>query len=152
MSLASISQVQAARAGKVLVFTNGVFDVIHAGHVDYLESAAALGDLLVVALNSDSSARDLGKGPDRPVNSLEDRARVVGGLKSVDFVLAFEESTPERLIDELRPDIHVKGGDYKVEDLPESRIVLAYGGRVEILPFLPGRSTTETLRRLRGES
>lgn len=152
MSLASISQVQAARAGKVLVFTNGVFDVIHAGHVDYLESAAALGDLLVVALNSDSSVRELGKGPDRPVNALEDRARVVGGLKSVDFVLAFEESTPERLIDELRPDIHVKGGDYKVEDLPESRIVLDYGGRVEILPFLPGRSTTETLRRLRGES
>lgn len=137
------------RRGKTLVFTNGVFDLLHAGHVDYLEAARALGDFLVVGLNSDESVRRLGKGPERPLNTLEDRMRVVGALRCVDWVLGFEEDTPVRLIDELRPDIHVKGGDYRAKDLPETPVVEAYGGRVVILPLLPGRSTTGLVTKMR---
>jgi D-glycero-beta-D-manno-heptose 1-phosphate adenylyltransferase len=146
----NLSELAAARDGKVVVFTNGVFDILHAGHVDYLEKARALGDYLVVALNSDESVRVL-KGPTRPVNSLEDRMRVIGALRCVDFVVDFGEQTPERIIAEIRPDIHVKGGDYTVESLPESKIVLGYGGQVVIMPLLDGRSTTHTLNKLGAE-
>ncbi|HLO99630.1 MAG TPA: D-glycero-beta-D-manno-heptose 1-phosphate adenylyltransferase [Fimbriimonas sp.] len=142
-----MSELMAVREGKVVVFTNGVFDILHAGHVDYLEKARALGDFLVVALNSDESVRVL-KGPTRPVNSLEDRTRVIGALRCVDCVVDFGEQTPERIISEIRPDIHVKGGDYTVESLPESKIVLGYGGKVVIVPLLEGRSTTNTLKKL----
>ncbi|HVT13952.1 MAG TPA: D-glycero-beta-D-manno-heptose 1-phosphate adenylyltransferase [Fimbriimonadaceae bacterium] len=135
------------RHGKKLVFTNGVFDVLHAGHVRYLRQARELGDLLIVGLNSDASARALGKGPGRPVNPAEDRAEVLLALRSVDGVIPFDDPTPERLIRALRPEVHVKGGDYREEDLPEAAAVREYGGEVRILPFLEGRSTTEILRR-----
>lgn len=146
--LRTVPQIAEARGGKRLVFTNGVFDILHAGHVSYLEQARALGDMLVVGLNSDASVRRLGKGPERPINALEDRAIVIGALRCVDAVTWFEEDTPERLIEELKPDIHVKGGDYRVEDLPETKIVQAYGGKVVILPLLSGRSTTRIIQKL----
>ncbi len=151
MSLLTIDQAITLRQGKKLVFTNGVFDILHAGHVQYLRQARALGDLLIVGMNSDVSTRMLNKAPDRPINTLEDRAAVLSELRCVDGVVAFEEQTPEKLIEILKPEVHVKGGDYKVEDLPEAKIVYDYGGEVVILPFLAGRSTTDTLKRLRGE-
>jgi glycerol-3-phosphate cytidylyltransferase len=147
----TLDQIAGARKGRVLVFTNGVFDVLHAGHVRLLTQARALGDVLVVGLNTDASARRLGKGPDRPVNNLEDRMAVVAALKPVDFVVEFDEDTPVELIGAMRPDIHVKGGDYRAEDLPESAVVESYGGRVVVLPLLEGLSTTATLRKMQGE-
>ena len=147
----TLERIAKAREGRVLVFTNGVFDVLHAGHVRLLTQARALGDVLVVGLNTDASARRLGKGPDRPVNGLEDRAAVVAALRPVDFVVEFDEDTPSSLIESLRPDIHVKGGDYRAEDLPESAVVESYGGRVVVLPLLEGLSTTATLRKMQGE-
>ena len=148
MSLLTLEDALRLRAGKKLVFTNGVFDILHAGHVGYLRSARALGDLLIVGLNGDASARGLAKGPNRPVNTLEDRAAVLAELRSVDGVVSFDERTPERLILALKPEVHVKGGDYKVEDLPEAAAVLACGGQVVIMPFLAGHSTTLILERL----
>jgi rfaE bifunctional protein nucleotidyltransferase chain/domain len=142
------AEIEAARKGKKLVFTNGVFDVLHAGHVHLLNEASKLGDLLVVGLNSDNSVRQLGKGPERPINQLEDRMTVVSALKPVDFVVSFDETTPVALIQRLKPDVHVKGGDYQVEDLPETPVVRSYGGTVIVVPMLEGRSSTETLRRL----
>ena len=142
------AEIEAARRGKKLVFTNGVFDVLHAGHVHLLNEARKLGDLLVVGLNSDNSVRQLGKGPERPINQLEDRMTVVSALKPVDFVVSFDETTPVALIQRLKPDVHVKGGDYEVEDLPETPLVRSYGGTVIVVPMLEGRSSTETLRRL----
>lgn len=152
MKLATIEKIQAARSGKTLIFTNGVFDILHAGHVQYLEAARELGDLLVVALNSDESVRSLNKGTDRPINPLEDRAAVISALRAVDFVLSFSEPTPEKLLAEIKPDIHVKGGDYTPDQLPETKIIESYGGKVVILPFLAGRSTTSILERLRAPS
>jgi glycerol-3-phosphate cytidylyltransferase len=146
--MTTLQAIAQARTGKTLVFTNGVFDILHAGHVQYLERARQLGDLLVVGLNSDDSVRTLNKAPNRPINPLEDRIAVIQALRCVDFVLNFPEPTPERLISELKPEIHVKGGDYTPEQLPETQIVESYGGRVIILPFLPGRSTTSILTRL----
>lgn len=143
----TLEELQSIRDGKTVVFTNGVFDILHAGHVDYLEKARVLGDYLVVALNTDESVSRL-KGPTRPVNSLADRTRVIGALRCVDCVVCFGEDTPERIISEVRPDVHVKGGDYTVESLPESKIVLGYGGRVVIMPLLEGRSTTNILGKL----
>jgi glycerol-3-phosphate cytidylyltransferase len=147
----TLERIAEAREGRVLVFTNGVFDVLHAGHVRLLTQARALGDVLVVGLNTDASARRLGKGPDRPVNGLEDRVAVVAALKPVDFVVEFDEDTPVELIGAMRPDIHVKGGDYRAEDLPESAVVESYGGRIVVLPLLEGLSTTATLRKMQGE-
>ena len=138
----------ALRNGKRLVFTNGVFDILHAGHVSYLGQARKLGDLLIVGINSDESVRRLGKGTDRPINTLQNRMSVLASLRDVDGVVAFEEDTPEALIGILKPEIHVKGGDYLAESLPETRIVLGYGGEVVILPFLAGHSTTAILKRL----
>lgn len=146
----SIAEALKMRHGKRLVFTNGVFDILHAGHVRYLAEAARLGDLLLVGVNSDESVRRLGKGPDRPINSLEDRCFVLEGLRSVAGVVAFSEDTPIELIRELQPEIHVKGGDYDAESLPETSIVRGYGGEVVILPLLAGRSTTQILERMRG--
>jgi rfaE bifunctional protein nucleotidyltransferase chain/domain len=141
--------------GLRLVLTNGVFDLIHAGHVGYLERARALGDLLVVALNSDASTRAI-KGPLRPIVPQEDRAAVLGALRAVDHVTIFEEPTAEAVVAALRPDVYVKGGDYAagaaaapdLTKLPEARIVLGYGGRVELLPYAAGRSTSEIIRRV----
>lgn len=146
-----LAEIQKAREGKTLVFTNGVFDILHAGHVGLLEDARSLGDLLVVGLNSDDSVRRLNKGPERPINHLEDRMRVVGALRCVDFVVGFPEDTPVEILREIRPDIHVKGGDYRVEDLPETPVVEEGGGRVVILNLLPGRSTTRIVRKMRGD-
>ena len=147
----SIEGALAIRAGKKLVFTNGVFDILHAGHVTYLAEARALGDLLIVGLNSDDSVRRLGKGTNRPINGQNDRACVLSALRAVDGVVVFDEDTPVELIKSLHPEVHVKGGDYDVEALPETKVVESYGGRVVILPFLPGRSTTTVLKKL-GES
>lgn len=132
-----------------LVFTNGVFDVLHRGHVTYLARARSLGAALVVALNSDASARRLGKGADRPVNPLEDRLAVVAALESVDAVTWFDEDTPQNLIGACRPEILVKGGDWPVERIAGAREVLARGGRVESIAFEHERSTTALLKRIR---
>lgn len=135
-----------------MVFTNGVFDLLHAGHVSLLEGAAALGATLVVAINSDTSARMLGKGPDRPVVGESDRSRVVAALGCVDCVVLFDEPTPIALIEALTPDVLVKGGDYRPETVVGADAMLKRGGRVEIIPLLPDRSTTRTLERLRASS
>jgi D-beta-D-heptose 7-phosphate kinase/D-beta-D-heptose 1-phosphate adenosyltransferase len=131
-----------------LVFTNGCFDLLHRGHSEYLHTARSLGDMLVVALNTDESVRRL-KGAGRPVVNEEDRAYVVASLAPVDAVTFFHEDTPRALIASLLPDILVKGGDYHADDVVGKDEVEAAGGRVVILPFLPGRSTTEILRRIR---
>lgn len=144
----TIPEVLTLRDGKRLVFTNGVFDVLHAGHVRYLAQARELGDLLIVGMNTDESVRRLGKGPDRPINPLADRMEVLTGLRCVDGVVSFGEDTPEALIEILRPEVHVKGGDYTVDSLPESRIVLGYGGEVVILPLLEGRSSSRVIQRI----
>lgn len=136
------------RRGRRLVFTNGVFDIVHAGHVDYLRRARELGEMLLVGLNSDASVHGLGKGPCRPVNPLEARAAVVAGLRAVDGVVSFEEATPERIIEFLKPEFHVKGGDYDPESMPETALVRSYGGQVVVLPFLEGFSTSAILRKL----
>ncbi len=132
-----------------LVFTNGVFDVLHRGHVNYLHQAAALGGSLIVAVNSDSSARMLGKGPDRPLNRAEDRAAVLAGLASVALVTFFDERTPVELIKEIRPDLYVKGGDYDMETLEETRVVRSWGGNALAIPFVDGYSTTALVKRIR---
>ncbi len=148
----TIDEALKLRAGKRLVFTNGVFDILHAGHVQYLQQARELGDLLIVGVNSDDSVRRLGKGANRPINTVSDRIAVLEALRAVDGAVLFEEDTPERLIELLRPEVHVKGGDYRIEDLPEARIVESYGGRVVILPFLAGRSTTAILEKMDADS
>ena len=150
--LTSLDQIEQARRGRTLVFTNGVFDILHAGHVACLEAARALGDLLIVGLNTDEGVRRLGKGPERPLNPLEDRMRVVGALRCVDGVLAFGEDTPVELIAQLRPDVHVKGGDYRPQNLPETPVVEGYGGRVVVIPLLEGRSTTRLVDLIRPRS
>lgn len=136
------------RQGKRLVFTNGVFDILHAGHVGYLQEARKLGDLLIVGVNSDESVRRLNKGPNRPVHTAEDRITVLEALRAVDAAVVFAEDTPCEIIAVLRPEVHVKGGDYQVEDLPEAKVVKEYGGDVVIFPTLEGRSTTRALKRL----
>jgi len=136
------------RCGQKVVFTNGCFDILHAGHVRYLAAARRLGDCLVVGLNSDASVRRL-KGPDRPLNSEADRAEVLAALAAVDFVVIFGEDTGQQMVEDLKPDIYVKGGDYQLEDLPEARAAAAYGGRTVIIPLLPGRSTSRIIARAR---
>ena len=132
-----------------VVFTNGVFDVLHRGHATYLAQARALGGSLVVALNSDASARRLGKGPDRPLNNEQDRAVIMAALESVSLVTWFDEDTPTILIGELKPDVLVKGGDYDMQTLAETRVVQAYGGRVLTIPFVDGYSTTALVKKIR---
>ena len=132
-----------------LVFTNGVFDVLHRGHVVYLAQARALGASMLVALNTDASARKLGKGPDRPLNTQTDRAFVMAALACTSLVTWFEEDTPLALIAHIRPDILVKGGDYDMRALPETRVVESWGGRALALPFVPGYSTTTLVSRIR---
>jgi rfaE bifunctional protein nucleotidyltransferase chain/domain len=132
-----------------LVFTNGVFDVLHRGHVMYLAQARALGATLLVALNTDASARRLGKGPDRPLNNETDRAFVMAALASSSLVTWFDEDTPLELIAQVKPDILVKGGDYDMQKLAETRVVQAYGGQALALPFVDGYSTTALVRKIR---
>jgi rfaE bifunctional protein nucleotidyltransferase chain/domain len=136
-------------AGRSIVFTNGCFDILHAGHVRYLASARELGDWLIVGLNSDRSVRGL-KGPDRPLNSEEDRAEVLAALAAVDSVVIFDDPTAAGLVSEIRPDVYVKGGDYQVKSLPEADLVAGYGGRTVLLPEVPGRSSSNVIRKIRG--
>jgi len=141
-----------ATLSRPLVFTNGVFDVMHRGHAIYLAQARALGAGLVVAINTDASARRLGKGPDRPLNNEQDRAALLAALASVDLVTWFDEDTPEQLISEVRPDILVKGGDYDMRKLPETALVESWGGHALALPFVEGYSTTALVRKIRSAS
>ena len=138
-----------AQLPRPLVFTNGVFDVLHRGHVMYLAQARALGASLVVALNTDASARRLGKGPDRPLNNEADRAFVMAALASTSLVTWFEEDTPLELITDIQPDILVKGGDYDMQKLAETRVVESYGGHALALPFVDGYSTTALVNKIR---
>ncbi|RMH61813.1 MAG: D-glycero-beta-D-manno-heptose 1-phosphate adenylyltransferase [Zetaproteobacteria bacterium] len=135
------------RQGARVVFTNGCFDLLHPGHVDYLEKAQALGERLVVGLNDDASVRRL-KGPTRPINPLADRARMLGALRCIDLVVPFSEDTPLALIRMLSPDILVKGGDYRVDAIVGADVVRARGGRVVVLPFLAGYSSSALIRRI----
>jgi D-glycero-beta-D-manno-heptose 1-phosphate adenylyltransferase len=132
-----------------VVFTNGVFDVLHAGHVTYLAQARALGGSLVVALNTDASAKRLGKGADRPLNTDIDRATLIAALESVSLVTWFEEDTPLEIINDLRPDVIVKGGDYDMAKLKEAQLVESYGGKALALPFVEGYSTTALVAKIR---
>jgi len=134
--------------GKKLVFTNGVFDIIHRGHVDYLNRAKALGDYLVVALNSDESVRKL-KGEGRPINKLEDRVFVIANLKAVDFVVSFDEDTPFEIISAIIPDVLVKGGDWSIENIVGRDIVEANGGKVYSLPYVENYSTTNIINKMK---
>ena len=140
---------RAAALAQPVVFSNGVFDVLHRGHVSYLAQARARGASLVVALNTDASARRLNKGADRPLNGEQDRAAVIAALQSVDLVTWFDEDTPLELIGELRPALLVKGGDYDMSRLPETRLVESYGGRAEAIPFVDGYSTSALVSRIR---
>lgn len=139
-----------AHIPRPLVFTNGVFDILHRGHVDYLARARALGASLLVAVNSDASARSLGKGADRPVNGLEDRVAVMAALEAVTLVTWFEKETPLQLILAVKPDVLVKGGDWKPEAIVGSKEVKTWGGSVHSIPLVAGRSTTSTIERIRG--
>ena len=134
---------------KPVVFTNGVFDVLHRGHVTYLEQARALGGSLVVALNTDASAKRLGKGDDRPLNNQQDRAAVIAALESVSLVTWFDEDTPLSLITELKPDTLVKGGDYDMQKLAETAVVTSYGGTAVAIAFVDGYSTTALVDKIR---
>lgn len=142
--------VQAGRLPRPLVFTNGVFDLLHRGHVTYLDRAARMGASLIVAVNTDDSVRRLGKGPGRPFNDEQDRAAVLAALACVDAVTWFDEDTPLALIAALRPDVLVKGGDYDMETLPETRLVRGWGGQVRAIPFEFARSTTQVVERILG--
>ncbi len=132
-----------------LVFTNGVFDILHRGHASYLSQARALGASLVVGVNSDVSVKMLGKGDDRPINSEADRQALLAALESVDMTVLFTEQTPVNLIEKIRPDIYVKGGDYKIDTLAETRLVKSWGGKAVAIPFLYERSTTTLLGKIR---
>lgn len=141
--------VRMAALPKPVVFTNGVFDVLHRGHATYLAQARALGASLVVALNTDASARRLGKGPDRPLNNQHDRAVLMAALASSSLVTWFDEDTPTELIRALRPDILVKGGDYDMRTLAETAVVESYGGKALAIPFVDGYSTTALVKKIR---
>ncbi len=137
--------------GKRLVLTNGTFDILHVGHVRYLQAARAMGDILVVGINSDASARGY-KGPNRPVVPQDERAEIVAALRCVDFVTIFDEPTAIGLVQALHPDIYVKGGDYDgSKPLPEAEAVRAYGGEVRIVPFVPGHSASRIIGEMRNE-
>lgn len=143
----AVSEIESARSsGKKIVFTNGCFDILHAGHVDYLRKARAMGDVLVVAVNTDSSVKRI-KGDKRPLNSQEDRASVIAALDCVDYVTFFDEDTPYEIIKRIRPDVLVKGGDWE-GNVVGSDVVTANGGEVRTVELLPGRSTTELIDKI----
>ncbi len=131
--------------GKTVVTTNGCFDILHAGHVKYLEKTAEFADKTIVLLNSDKSIRSI-KGEGRPINNEIDRAIVLGALKYVDYVVLFDEDSPAALLEEIKPDVHTKGADYTTETLPEADIIIKNGGRLEFIEFVEGKSTTNTLK------
>ncbi len=147
-----LTQIKAERAtGRRIVLTNGCFDVLHRGHTTSLARAAGLGDVLVVAVNSDDSTRRL-KGPQRPINSELDRAAVLAALGCVDYVVIFDTDTPIPLLERLRPDVYAKGGDYSPDMLAEAEVVQAYGGEVHIVDYVPEHSTTEIVDRIRAQA
>lgn len=131
-----------------VVMTNGVFDILHRGHVTYLAQARALGESLVVAINSDASVKMLGKGDERPINTQEDRAAVLAALESVDLVVVFEDKVPLKAVELAHPDIYVKGGDYRIEDLPEAKLVSTWGAKTVTVQFEHQRSTTALLNKI----
>jgi len=141
---------RAHRAGKKVVFTNGVFDLLHRGHIDYLTKAKGFGDVLIVGLNSDASVHRI-KGPSRPIQSQADRAAILLALKAVDYVVLFSEDTPEKLISIVRPDVLVKGADYKLSEIVGAKLVQSYGGKVKRVRLMSGRSTTNMIRSLGAE-
>lgn len=150
LSLDDLSRKRAElhRTKKALVFSNGCFDLLHLGHVRYLRQARELGDALAIGLNSDTSIHTI-KGDDRPILPQEERAEILAALEFVDYVVIFNEPTAERLVAILKPDIYVKGGDYTLDELPEAKIVEGYGGKVILLPLIPGQSTTRIIERIR---
>ncbi|MBU3595567.1 D-glycero-beta-D-manno-heptose 1-phosphate adenylyltransferase [Polynucleobacter sp. 86C-FISCH] len=141
--------VRLASLPRPLVFTNGVFDILHRGHASYLAQARALGASLVVGVNSDASVKMLGKGDDRPINTEADRQALLAALESVDMAVLFTEQTPVNLIEKIRPDIYVKGGDYEIDTLAETHLVKSWGGKAVAIPFLYERSTTSLLGKIR---
>src|SRR3712207_93084 len=138
---------EAKKQGKIVVFTNGCFDILYVGHLRYLEEAKRQGDILIIGVNSDASVKRL-KGETRPINSEKDRAEMLCGLAAVDYTVLFEEDTPIELLEELKPSIHVKGGDYAKEELPETETVEKHGGEVRILRFVEGKSTTNIVNKI----
>ena len=134
--------------GKTVVVTNGCFDILHVGHVRYLEKTKSFADILIVLLNSDKSVRSI-KGPSRPINNENDRAEVLLALKSVDYVVLFDEESPRNLLDEIKPDVYTKGADYTMETLPEADIMKKNGTRVEFIDFVEGKSTTNIINKLK---
>lgn len=136
--------------GKTVVTTNGCFDILHVGHVRYLEKTKTFGDYLIVLLNSDKSVRSI-KGPTRPINCEEDRAEILSALKCVDYVVLFDEDSPRNLLDEMKPDVYTKGADYTMETLPEADIMIKNNTKVEFIEFVEGKSTTKTIERINKE-
>lgn len=132
--------------GKRIVFTNGCFDILHVGHVRYLKEAKALGDILILGLNSDCSVKSL-KGPNRPINNESDRAEVLSALKAIDYVVIFDEKTAENIVGEVKPDIYAKGGDYSIDTLPEAKIVAEHGGKTVLLQLVDGKSSTNIINK-----
>lgn len=143
-----LAKIEELRSFQTVVFTNGVFDVLHVGHLSLLEAAKGMGDVLVVGVNSDESTRRLQKGPNRPINPLEDRMRLLNALEVVDYVIPFDEDTPVALIESVRPHIHVKGGDYRAEDLPEYDVLKSMDALVAIVPTVEGKSSTRVIQLL----
>ena len=135
--------------GKTVVTTNGCFDILHVGHVRYLQKTKTFADYSVVLLNSDKSVRSI-KGPTRPVNNENDRAEILCALSCVDYVVLFDEDSPESLIAQIKPDVHTKGADYTVETLPEAKTIIENGGRIEFISFVEGKSTTSIIEKMRG--
>ena len=132
--------------GKKIVFTNGCFDILHVGHVRYLKEAKALGDILILGLNSDCSVKSL-KGSNRPINNESDRAEVLSALKAIDYVVIFDEKTAENIVGEVKPDVYAKGGDYSIDTLPEAKIVAEHGGKTVLLQLVDGKSSTNIINK-----
>lgn len=135
------------KQGKIVVFTNGCFEILHPGHIEILERAKSLGDVLIVGINSDNSVKEI-KGERKLILDEKSRLRIISSLEMVDYVVLFDEKTPENLISELKPDIHVKGGDYNINNLPEAKIVQSYGGRIFIFPLVKEFSTTKIIEKI----
>ena len=136
---------------KTIVTTNGCFDILHVGHVRYLRKTKTFADVMIVCLNSDVSVKKI-KGPDRPINNENDRAEILCALSCVDYVVMFDESSPENLLCEIKPDVHTKGADYTIETLPEAKSIIANGGRVEFITFVEGKSTTNVIKKIGEQS
>ena len=138
-------------AGKTVVCTNGCFDILHVGHVRYLEKTKSFADFCIVLLNSDKSVRSI-KGPSRPINNENDRAEILSALRCVDYVVMFDEDSPRNLLDEIKPDVYTKGGDYTIETLPEADIMRKNNTRVEFISFVEGKSTTNIIEKMKNNS